>query len=51
LKARASGRGKIVSYSLVRRAQRSDEVSIVLAGVALEEGALILARLIAVPPG
>jgi uncharacterized OB-fold protein len=46
---RASGRGKVVSYSLVYRPNDpafNDEVPIVLAEVALAEGALILARLI-----
>jgi uncharacterized OB-fold protein len=51
---RASGRGKVVSYSLVHRPNHpafNDEVPIVLAEVALEEGALILARLIDCDPG
>ena len=46
---RATGRGKIVSYSLVHRPNDpafKDEVPIVLAEVALAEGALILARLV-----
>jgi len=46
---RAIGRGKVVSYSLVHRPNDpafKDEVPIVLAEVALAEGALILARLI-----
>ena len=46
---RAIGRGEVVSYSLVHRPNDpafKDEVPIVLAEVALAEGALILARLV-----
>jgi hypothetical protein len=46
---RASGRGEVVAYSHVHRPNDpafNDEVPIVLAEVALAEGALILARLI-----
>jgi len=51
---RAIGRGKVVSYSLVHRPNDpafKDEVPIVLAEVALAEGALILARLVSCDAG
>jgi uncharacterized OB-fold protein len=45
----ASGRGRVVSYSLIHRPNDpafNDEVPIILAEVELEEGALMLARVI-----
>jgi uncharacterized OB-fold protein len=45
----ASGKGRIVSYSLVHRPNDpafNDEVPIVLAEVALDEGALLIARVV-----
>ena len=45
----ASGRGRIVSFSIVMRPNHpsfNDEVPIVLAEIALEEGATMLARII-----
>lgn len=50
---KASGRGRIVSYSLVRRPNDpafNDEVPIILVEVALEEGALLLARIVGCDP-
>lgn len=49
----ASGRGRIVAYSLVRRPNDpvfNDELPIILVEVALEEGALLLARIIGCDP-
>jgi uncharacterized OB-fold protein len=49
----ASGRGKIVSYSVIWRPNDpafNDEVPILLAEVALEEGALMIARIIDTTP-
>lgn len=46
---KASGKGTIVSYSLVLRPNHpafNDEVPIILAEIALEEGASLLARII-----
>lgn len=45
----ASGKGKIVSYSLVHRPNHpafNDEVPIILAEIALSEGAFLLGRII-----
>ncbi len=49
----ACGRGRIVSYSLVHRPNDpafNDEVPIILVEVALEEGALLLARIVGCDP-
>lgn len=49
----ASGRGKVVSYSVIHRPNDpafNDEVPIVLAEVELDEGALMLARVIECEP-
>jgi uncharacterized protein len=50
----ASGRGQIVSFSIVMRPNHpsfNDEVPIILAEIALEEGASLLARVIASDAG
>ena len=50
---KASGKGRIVSYSLVQRPNDpafNDEVPIILAEVALVEGALMLARVVGCDP-
>ena len=50
---KATGRGRIVAYSLVHRPNDpafNDEVPIVLVEIALEEGALLLARIVGCDP-